>query len=98
MSFECRVASSVAIGREPRDNVLLICEIVAYHVRDGLLRDGRIDPALLRPICRLGGTGFARLGEIINIARPRIPRWLNCVPRDTTGHIRCRLSGTSRVR
>jgi flavin reductase (DIM6/NTAB) family NADH-FMN oxidoreductase RutF len=64
----------VAIGREPRDNVLLICEIVAYHVRDGLLRDGRIDPALLRPICRLGGTGFARLGEIINIARPRIPR------------------------
>ncbi len=74
VSFECRVASSVAIGREPRDNVLLICEIVAYHVRDGLLRDGRIDPALLRPICRLGGTGFARLGEIINIARPRIPR------------------------
>ncbi len=60
--------------REPSDNVLLICEIIAYHVRDGLLRDGRIDPALLRPICRLGGTGFARLGEIINIARPRIAR------------------------
>jgi flavin reductase (DIM6/NTAB) family NADH-FMN oxidoreductase RutF len=74
VSFECRVASSVVVGREPKDNVLLICEIVAYHVRDGLMRDGRIDPALLRPICRLGGTGFARLGEIINIARPRIPR------------------------
>jgi len=28
----------------------------------------------LRPICRLGGTGFARLGEIIHLARPRIPR------------------------
>jgi flavin reductase (DIM6/NTAB) family NADH-FMN oxidoreductase RutF len=75
VSFECRVSSSVVIGRdEPSDYVLLICEVVAFHVRDGLLVDGRIDPALLRPICRLGGTGFARLGEIIHLARPRIPR------------------------
>ncbi len=74
ISFECRVASSVAIGREPHDNLLLICEVVAFHVRDGLLRDGRIDPELLRPICRLGGTGFARLGEVLRVPRPRIPR------------------------
>ena len=66
-------------------------------MRDGLLQDGRIDPALLRPICRLGGTGFARLGEIINIAAPADPSRLTAI-RDTTGHIRCRLSGTSRVR
>jgi flavin reductase (DIM6/NTAB) family NADH-FMN oxidoreductase RutF len=74
VSLECRVLSSLVIGREPGDNVLLVCEVIAYHVRDGLMRDGRIDPALLRPICRLGGTGFARLGEIIQIPRPRIPR------------------------
>ena len=63
--------SSVAVGREPDDYVLLICEVVAFHVRDGLLQDGRIDPELLRPICRLGGTGFARLGEVLQLARPR---------------------------
>jgi flavin reductase (DIM6/NTAB) family NADH-FMN oxidoreductase RutF len=74
VSFECRVSSSIAVGREPDDYVLLICEIVAFHVRDGLLQDGRIDPELLRPICRLGGTGFAGLGEILQIPRPRIAR------------------------
>jgi flavin reductase (DIM6/NTAB) family NADH-FMN oxidoreductase RutF len=74
VSFECRVSSSVVIGREPDDYVLLICEVVAFWVRDGLLEDGRIDPELLRPICRLGGTGFARLGEVLHVARPRIPR------------------------
>lgn len=74
VSFECRVSSSVVIGREPDDYVLLVCEVVAFHVRDGLLHDGRIDPNRLRPICRLGGTGFARLGEIIQIPRPRVSR------------------------
>jgi flavin reductase (DIM6/NTAB) family NADH-FMN oxidoreductase RutF len=74
VSLECRVTSSMAMGREPDDYVLLVCEVMAYHVRDGLLRDGRIDPALLRPICRLGGTGFARLGEILQVPRPRVAR------------------------
>ena len=31
---------------------------------------GRIDPRLLDPVCRLSGSGYARLGELVNVARP----------------------------
>lgn len=75
VSFECRVSQVVTIGAGARDYVVLVCEVLAFHIRDGLLSDdGRIDPALLRPICRLGGTGFARLGEILHVPRPSVGR------------------------
>jgi hypothetical protein len=37
-------------------------------------RDGRVDPALLDPVGRLAGTGYARLGEIFSLPRHRWDR------------------------
>jgi hypothetical protein len=37
-------------------------------------KDGRIDPRLLDPVCRLGGTGYASLGELYSVPRPE---WKN---------------------
>ena len=75
VSFECRLLQHWPLGEGGDAYTLLLCEIVAFHLRDGLLgENGRVDPDALRPICRLGGTGFARLGEIIQLARPRISR------------------------
>ena len=75
VSFECRVLQHLGLGEHEEAYTILICEVLAFHLRDGLLGDdGRVDPAQLRPICRLGGTGFARLGEIIQLARPRVSR------------------------
>ena len=36
-----------------------------FHIREGLMQDGKIDTATLRPICRIGGPNYASLGEII---------------------------------
>ena len=53
---------------------LLIGRIVMAHVRDDVLTEGRIDPIKLRPVGRLGGDGYAVVREVLEIARPRVPR------------------------
>jgi flavin reductase (DIM6/NTAB) family NADH-FMN oxidoreductase RutF len=42
-------------------------EIVRFHLRDDLLVNGKIDTRKLRPICRLAGPNYARLGEIVTM-------------------------------
>jgi flavin reductase (DIM6/NTAB) family NADH-FMN oxidoreductase RutF len=65
--LECRVVTEVAVGTA----ALIIGEVVHIHVDQGVWRDGRVDPALLDPVCRLAGTGYATLGEIFKLQRPR---------------------------
>ena len=43
----------------------MVGEVIAFHIRDGLCVNGKIDTAKLRPICRLGGPNYALLGEIV---------------------------------
>lgn len=65
--LECRLVTEVAVGSAS----LVIGEVVHVHVDPGVWRDGRVDPALLDPVCRLAGTGYATLGEIFKLQRPR---------------------------
>jgi flavin reductase (DIM6/NTAB) family NADH-FMN oxidoreductase RutF len=63
VSLECRLHRIIEFG----DMVsgFYVGEVVMFHVRDELLKDGKIDTRELRPICRLGGPHYATLGEII---------------------------------
>ncbi|WP_100487332.1 flavin reductase family protein [Sporolactobacillus pectinivorans] len=49
---------------------LLIGRIVHYHIREDLYRNGRIDPSGLKPVSRLAGSSYAKLGEIFDLTRP----------------------------
>jgi flavin reductase (DIM6/NTAB) family NADH-FMN oxidoreductase RutF len=52
---------------------LIIGQVLYFHIREGLLRpNGLVDAQLLRPITRLGGDEFATLGEVFELARPRV--------------------------
>ncbi len=73
-ALECRVTDTVTIGRAPSDYLLFVCEVLAYHVRDDVMVDGRVDPTLLRPLLRLGGSGYARMGDVFQMPRPRADR------------------------
>jgi len=65
ISLECRLHRSIAFGDTGSE--FMVGEILLFHVRDGLLADGKIDTAALRPLCRIGGPNYARLGEIIRM-------------------------------
>ena len=65
VAMECRLHRSIAFGDTGSE--FMVGEVVAFHVRDDLLVDGKIDTAALQPICRLGGPNYALLGEIVRM-------------------------------
>jgi len=74
VSFECRRYDVVNVGPEgPGGGALVIGEIVMIHIDDRVLRDGKVDPELLRPLARLGGLEYAKLGERFAMKRRKYP-------------------------
>lgn len=65
ISLECRLHSITPFGETGAE--FFVGEIVMFHFRDGLVQNGKIDTAKLRPICRLGGPNYATLGDIITM-------------------------------
>lgn len=62
IAMECRLRQVLEFG-ETRSR-FLVGEVLRFHIRDGLVSDGKIDSAELDPICRLAGPNYATLGEI----------------------------------
>lgn len=65
VALECRLHQSIAFGDTGSE--FIVGEVLAFHVRDGLARDYKIDTLALNPICRLGGPNYATLGKIVTL-------------------------------
>jgi flavin reductase (DIM6/NTAB) family NADH-FMN oxidoreductase RutF len=58
---------------EGTTNTLILGRVVRFHLRADLLReDGLVDTVRMRPIARLGGPDYARLGEVFSMVRPKV--------------------------
>jgi flavin reductase (DIM6/NTAB) family NADH-FMN oxidoreductase RutF len=68
--LECEVAQIVT---DPNTDIVL-GRIVHAHVDPSVWKAGRVDPKLLDPVCRLSGSGYATLGDLVNVQRPQ---WKN---------------------
>lgn len=64
--LECELVQVVS----DRNTHIVLGRIVHAHVDPSVWKDGRVDPRLLDPVCRLAGSAYASLGEIFNVARP----------------------------
>src|SRR6201996_5123042 len=62
VAMECRFRQCLEFG-ETRSR-LIVGEVVMFHIRDGLLNNGKIETEALDPIARIAGPRYARLGEI----------------------------------
>ena len=63
--LECKVAQIV----DDENTHIVLGRIVHAHVDPSVWRDGRVDPNLLDPVCRLSGSSYASLGDIVNVPR-----------------------------
>lgn len=78
VAFECRVAAiqpypPPAAGQDapPATHHLVFAEVLLAHIRDDVLdAAGRVDPARLDLVARLGGSAYARTGEVFHLTRP----------------------------
>jgi flavin reductase (DIM6/NTAB) family NADH-FMN oxidoreductase RutF len=68
VAFEARLVEIKQIAQT--NNHLVMGEVVRLHIAQAVVTDGRIDPAKLRPLGRLAGSGFSRIGELFSMARP----------------------------
>jgi flavin reductase (DIM6/NTAB) family NADH-FMN oxidoreductase RutF len=65
--LECRLEKLVEVAR----TALILGRVLLFNVRDDLMEQGRVDPARLRPVARLGDDLYSHLGEVFERPRPR---------------------------
>jgi len=64
--LECELVQVVS----ERNTHVVIGRVVHVHVDPSVWKDGRVDPRLLDPVCRLSGSLYANLGDIFSVQRP----------------------------
>jgi len=65
VAMECRFRDCIEFGHTR--NRLIVGEVVVFHLRDGLVAEGKVATRALDPIARLAGPSYARLGEIVTM-------------------------------
>jgi flavin reductase (DIM6/NTAB) family NADH-FMN oxidoreductase RutF len=72
-SMECKVSEVVRLkghNGETLDNYLVIGEVVAFHIDEAYIKNGRFDTAGAKPIARCGYQDYSVLEGLIALARP----------------------------
>lgn len=70
VSLECRLYREIELGA----SIFVVGEILRGHASDKVLTEGRVDPAKLRPLGRLGSDAYSPLREVLRLPRPVVPR------------------------
>jgi len=65
-AMECRLREKLEYPDV--DSIILLSEVVSFHVRDDIIRDGRIATQKLDPLARIAGPNYAGLGRFISMA------------------------------
>ncbi len=74
VQMECELLKTVEIGESgPGSAELVVGRILAMHVREDVYSEGTILVEALRPVSRLGGPHYSRLGELFTLPRPTRP-------------------------
>ena len=75
-ALECKVVDIVEIRRVDgawSGSVLTLGEVVAFHIDERYLRDGRFDTALAHPLARCGYQDYAAVEAVFALMRPKSP-------------------------
>lgn len=70
ISMECRLRHVHEFGAERSQS--FVGEVVRFHIADAVYDDGRIDQTRLKPVGRIGGPIYARLGELVKLRPARL--------------------------
>ena len=74
VNIECTLRQIITTGDEPGGGNIVLGDIVAIHVDDGVLDDaGAIDPLKLTTVGRLGGDWYANVASPYAMKIPELP-------------------------
>lgn len=72
VSFECKLYQVMEFSSAPGGGSLVIGEIVAIHINDCCLKEGRLDRDALDLVGRMGGIQYTRTRERFELPRPKV--------------------------
>jgi len=70
--MECRLVRELQLGSGPGSGLMLVGEVVAFHLRDEVFRDGVLSPEALDLVGRNGGAWYTRASgpALFEVAKP----------------------------
>ena len=69
--MECKLLHVIYTGSRPGGGVIVLGEVVRFHIREDLLQDFRVDPAGLDAVGRMAGNTWVRTRDRIELVRPK---------------------------
>jgi flavin reductase (DIM6/NTAB) family NADH-FMN oxidoreductase RutF len=72
VNMECKLQNTIPVGNG--GSVLVIGEVLLFHVDERVLKDGKVDAGLLKAIGRLGGDEYTRTSERFVLVRKHFAR------------------------
>jgi len=73
VNMECKVTQTIKLKNQHGDvmeTFMVIGEVVAFHIEDSYIKDGRFDTAGAKPLARCGYQDYAVVESLIQLARP----------------------------
>jgi flavin reductase (DIM6/NTAB) family NADH-FMN oxidoreductase RutF len=68
--MECKVLQVIYTGHGPGSGVIVLGEVVRFHLREDLVEDFRVDPAGLDAVGRMAGNTWVRTRDRFDLIRP----------------------------
>jgi flavin reductase (DIM6/NTAB) family NADH-FMN oxidoreductase RutF len=69
--MECKLMQVIYTGDKPASGVIVLGEVIRFHVREDLVDDFRVDPAGLDAVGRMAGNTWVRTRDRIELIRPK---------------------------
>ncbi len=69
--MECKLLQVIYTSREPGGGVIVLGQVLRFHVRKSLVEDFRVDPEYLDAVGRMAGNTWSRTRDRIELVRPK---------------------------
>lgn len=71
VQMECRLHQIVRVSDRPGGGILVLGEVLRFHVLESLMDGFKIDPEKLKAIGRMGGPSYVRTHDRFEMQRPK---------------------------
>ncbi len=69
--MECKLLQVIYTGHVPGAGVIVLGEVLRFHVREDLVENFRVDPVGLAALGRMAGNTWVRTRELLELERPK---------------------------
>lgn len=74
--LECRVTEILqpkGLDGEASENIMVIGQVMGIHIDEAIIRDGKLDMGLAKPVARMGYMDYSEGSDVFEMIRPKAP-------------------------